>query len=268
METRKNKSQKKQDFRFFLQNELSFRCSKNPNYSLRSFARFLSISPSALSAMMNGKRPITEKMKERLGFRMGLSIEQLKNLRAKPHGNSRISKTTHEDHFQQLTIDTFTVISEPYHYALLELMKTQDFHWDSKWISQRLDKTVSEINFAIERLERVGILEKNQHGNLTDTTDGFTTDIREGLSTQAQRRFQENSLKQAISSLQNTPIEFRDNTSITFALNKSDIPKAKKMIKGFRRRFCNELEENSNLNEVYQLTIAFTPLTYPSGGTK
>lgn len=253
---------KSKDFRFFLQEQLETKCARNPNYSLRSFAKSLDVSPSALSALLNGKRPLTNKMMERLGLKLGLSIEELKKYKAKVHGNSKlVSEPLINDQFLQVTVDTFSIISEPHHYALLELIKTQGFRWSSKWIAQRLNKTVLEVNIAIERLERVGLLERDEEGNLFDTTNGFSTDIRDGLSSQAQRRFQERSLEQSISAVQNVPLELRDNTSMTMAINSEDMLEAKKMIKEFRRKFCTRMESSTNLNQVYQLTVSFIPVT-------
>jgi uncharacterized protein (TIGR02147 family) len=266
----KSKSNKKRDFRFYLQDELAARCAKNPNYSLRSFAKMLSVSPSALSAMINGKRPITNKMKETLGLKLGLSFDEIQNLNSRPHGNSKTAAVEYLNgmSFQQVTIDQFAIISEPHYYALLELMKTQDFKWDRKWIAQRLKKTISEINFSIERLERVGLLERNADGTYQDGTDGFSSDIRDGLSSQAQRQFQQRSLEQAIEAINQVPVDNRDNTSMTMAINSKDIAKAKKFLKEFRRKFCADLESNPILNEVYQLTISFIPLTERPGGQK
>lgn len=264
-----NNSGIKREFRLILQDELTTRCKRNPSYSLRSFAKFLEVSPSALSAMLNGKRPITHKMKIRLGLKLGLKLTDLEKLKSSPHGNSRLNIDSHNKiEFQQITLDTFSVISEPYHYALLELLKTQDFKWESRWISQRLKITVSEVNIAIDRLERIGLLERNSSGELVDATQGFSTDIREGLSSQAQRLFQQRSLQHAINSIESVPIEFRDNTSITMAIHKDDITKAKQMLKKFRRKFCEQLESSSNLDEVYQLTISFVPVTHFTGGKK
>ncbi|MEQ1663863.1 MAG: TIGR02147 family protein [Bdellovibrionales bacterium] len=269
----------KQDFRLFLQDELASRCSRNPNYSLRSYAKLLKVSPSALSAMLSGKRPITHKMKERLGLKLGLSITDLEKFKSSAHGNRKlpdprilsqganstteIDKNTDsvEENYQQITIDIFSIISEPYHYALLELIKTNTFQWDPKWIAERLMITISEANIAIERLERVGLLERSLSGELFDATKGFSTDIREGLSSQAQRKFQQRSLEQAILAIQTVPVASRDNTSMTMAINHNDLPKAKKFIKDFRRRFSIQLEESPILDQVYQLTIAFVPLT-------
>lgn len=257
------------DFRHVLQDQLSARCAKNPNYSLRSFAKFLEISPSALSAIIRSKRSVTEKMKERLGLKLGLSIEQLENLKANPHGNRRLEKGSKPaPRFEPIAVDTFSIISDPVHYALLELIKTEDFQWDFRWIAKRLQKTVSELQICIERLERVGLLARRDDGELYDTTAGFTTDIREGLTSEAQRQFQVRSLEDSIRHVQTVPHQLRDNTSITMAINIEDLPLAKKMIKEFRQKLCAELESNSTLNEVYQMTISLVPCTHPQGDAK
>ena len=213
--------------------------------------------------MFSGKRPISDKMRERLGFKLGLSPKELQKFEAQPHGNRRsiLQKQAQARDFQQISIDAFQVISEPHHYALLELMKTRSFQWDHKWIARRLGLSPVDVRAAIERLENVGLLERDTDGALKDSTDGFSTDIREGLSVEAQRRFQQASLRQADKCIDEIPPNLRDNTSITFAVNLKDIPKAKEMIKAFRRKVCRELEANPQLDEVYQLTIAFTPIS-------
>ena len=53
------------------------RCRTNSSYSLRAFARSLKIEPSALSQIINKKRPLTEKMKLRLGSALGLGVREL-----------------------------------------------------------------------------------------------------------------------------------------------------------------------------------------------
>ena len=61
------------NFRTCLQNELINRCEKNPNYSLRAFAKSLDIGPSALSQIVRGKRKLTKKMTLRLADRLDIS---------------------------------------------------------------------------------------------------------------------------------------------------------------------------------------------------
>src|SRR3984957_9168996 len=54
------------DFRMILQRELLLRCERNPQYSLRSFAKSLQIDPSTLSQILRGKRSITASLLQKL----------------------------------------------------------------------------------------------------------------------------------------------------------------------------------------------------------
>ncbi len=65
-----------QGFLNYLQQELERRCQKNPRYSLRSFAKFLEIDPSALSKILNGKRPLGKRLIRRFAYRLGLTQEE------------------------------------------------------------------------------------------------------------------------------------------------------------------------------------------------
>ena len=60
----------------FLQQELERRCQKNPRYSLRSFAKYLEIDPSALSKILNGKRPLGKRLIRRFAFKLALTQEE------------------------------------------------------------------------------------------------------------------------------------------------------------------------------------------------
>ncbi len=250
--------------RLLLQETLADRCMRNPKYSLRAFAKFLEISPAALSAILNNKRPVTEKMHYRLGLKLGLSLEELKLMPKRSHGNRREKRTQFVETPlapEQISLDIFNVISEPHHYALMELLKTADFHEESRWLAQRLNITVSEVNFAIQRLIRVGLLSRDENEKIFDTTSGFTTDLRDGLSSQAHRRVQIKSLQHAIKAVEEVPLEERDNTAVTLAIQSKDLSKARNMLKQFRRMFCIEMQASKPLDEVYQLSISFVPLT-------
>ncbi len=254
---------KKGEFRLYLQEVLLNRCRNNPRYSLRAFAKSLNVSPSALSAMLNMKRPITENAKKRIGLSLGLSLKEIsefnsaKQLRRRTQSAGAILSPD----FQQVAIDTFAIISDWQHYAILELLKVQGFQSKPAWIASRLGITTSEANIAIERLIRVELLERDKKGKLKDRTSGFTSDLRDGLTSEAHKRFQQQALKKAIEAVSSVPVDLRDNTSITMAIDTKDMPIAQEQIKMFRRELCHTLESTKAPDEVYQLTISFIPLS-------
>ena len=55
-------------------------------------------------------------------------------------------------------LDTFAVISDWYHYAILSLLEVTDARLDPRWISKRLGINRLEARLAIERLKRLSLI--------------------------------------------------------------------------------------------------------------
>lgn len=255
------------DFRLFLQSELLKRCKANPLYSLRAYARSLRVSPSALSAILNGKRPLTEKTKVRLGLALGLSLGELKKF---SHADSTKKgiKVTPTIRFQQLALDSYAVISDWYHYAILELLRVKSFKPESKWISKALGITTSEVNIAVERLQRTGLL-KIENGSWQDTSqNGLATNIHDDLTSTALRKLQRQVLEKSITALETLPTSVRNHTSMTFAIDPDDLPEAKRKIAKFRRDLCEFFEKTKKPTQIYNLGVSLYPLTTISEGER
>jgi transcriptional regulator with XRE-family HTH domain len=234
------------------------KCRKNGQFSLRSFARSLGVSPASVSGILNGKRNPSLKMIEKMGFALGLkSLEILRH--QKNCLGLELAKSNQK--FNTLSQDTFFLITDWYHLTILELMKLDDFNPDPKWISKRLDVNVNQIKIAIERLQRVGILEVKNNGKWIDKTAGFTTHYKKEKTTEARKQYQLQLLEKSRESLLQDDYSIRDHSGITMAINPADIGIAKDEIVEFRKKLSSILEEPKICKEVYQLQISFFPLT-------
>jgi uncharacterized protein (TIGR02147 family) len=60
---------------------------------------------------------------------------------------------------QTLGLDAFHLIADWYHYAILELCTCEDFEPRAEWVAERLGITANETELALERLQRLGLLE-------------------------------------------------------------------------------------------------------------
>lgn len=245
--------QAKQDFRLRLQAELERRCSENPNYSLRAFARFLGVDSSVLSKILNNKRAITPKMFERLSKKIGLSPREMQAFAVQSK-----SLTNGESHMA-LSHDEFALIAQWYHFAILELTAVKGFQPDSRYIARMLGLTVSEVNFAIERLDRLGMIARNEDGSFRKTGE-FTTSKSADTSVPL-RSMQKEILDQAKLALDYIAPELRDNSTITVAIDTSKLRLAKEMIKQFRRQLANSLAAEHDADAVYQLTFHIFPVS-------
>lgn len=246
------------DFRLYLQTELIRRCRQNANYSQRAFAKFLGVENSWLSKVMRRQKNMSPRSINKIGERLGLSPYEI-NKFLKSISNARPSQSP-PIKFAQLNQDTFEVISEWYHFAILELMKLKSFKMDTRWISSRLGITHAEAQAAIERLVRVGIL-REQENIWVDESKGFTThNLGVNYSSSAHRKLQESILAKSAYALKNLPIERRDHSSMMMATNKSKLEEAKRRIDEFRYSLCEFLEDCSERDAVFQLSVSLFPL--------
>ena len=254
------KISKTKDFKSLLQEELLKRCRKNSSYSLRSFAKYLGISHSALTEMINGKRSITKKSIEKLGLILGLSIREIEKFQS-ISSDSQSSESKNQSAYQQLTIDQFAVMSDWSHYAILELIKIKNFPHTTSHFAKALGITKSEANFAVERLKRIGLLELDEDDRFFEINNGFATNISGNLTSVGSKKLQKQILEQSAEALMNLPIEVRNHTSMTIAIDHKLLPEAIERIKKFRRELSEFLETKGTPTEVYQLSLSLFPVT-------
>lgn len=243
-------------FRTYLQNELTARCSRNPNYSLRSYAKALGISASALSQILSGKRPITDKSKLRLGSALGLSSSRI-------HAMSTKELSDSNSRFQQITLDQFALISDWYHYAILELTHTKGFKSEAAWIARRLGITKSEANIAIDRLTRLELLDVTRVPWKDLSENGELTHLAKEMTSIAAKKYQGQLLDLSKKAVQEVPLHRRNHTSATFCFDVADMESAIQRIGEFRRSFAKEFQPSKKGGDVYQIQISFFPLTNP-----
>lgn len=249
------------DFRAYLQSELVRRCKSNPKYSLRAFARLLEVEPSFLSKILNRKRVVTENTLNKFGSKMGLSPNDLQTYRAGLPGASSGEGQLAAD-YQQLTLDHFQMIADWYHYAILELITVKNFKSDPKWVARALGISVAEVSAAVERLIRLDYIEISARGKWLNRSGNNTT-VGNEFTAIAFRRLQQQILSMATTALEEVPLELRDQSSMTVAIDTRLLPEAKLRIKKFRREMARLVQKSGSWNEVYQLGISFYPLTKP-----
>lgn len=245
------------DFKSLLQEELIARCRKNPSYSLRAFAKSLGIGHSALTEMLNGKRSITNRSIEKLGLALGLNMNAIEDLKNRASSEVQNEKNS----YQQLTIDQFSIMSDWYHYAILELIKIKDFPHRTNDFARALGITKSEANIAVERLLRIGLLETNEDNTFQEINKGFATNISGNLTSIGSKKLQKQILEQSVEALMALPIEVRNHTSMTMAIDPRLLPEAIEKIKNFRRELSVFLETSGTPTEVYQMSLSLFPIT-------
>ena len=255
-----------------LKEHLSQKKKNNKSYSLRAFARDLQLNNGVLSQFFSVKRIPS--------LRQGIQIaKSLKlNVREQNEFIQSIAKVKHEKDLNKtkLLIDKisniktsafsyflsdakFSVISDWFYYAILELTFVKDFNSDYAWIANRLGLTVSQTKNAVKTLLDVGLIFYDNNNQLKKSEERIVTSHRNKTAKCLKKR-QEQILKKSIKSLYSDPIEMRNHSAMTIAINPQHIQKAKMKIDQFLIDMTDFLEVGEQ-TEVYELAISLFPLT-------
>ena len=233
----------------WLEAEFVRRKSANPRYSLRAYARALDLPPGRLSELLSSKRRATPALLEKITERLGLSPAQKRALLA--------SGAPSEAGYSELADDHFALIAEGSHIAFLCLMETRGFRSELGWIARRLGISTVEARATALRLERLGLIVKEK-GRWRRKAQGLRTST--DIPSAALKRSHKETLAQAVSALDNVPVELRDITSITMAIDPARLPLAKSIIREFRFKLAKVLESGDQ-SEVYHLNVQLFPIT-------
>jgi uncharacterized protein (TIGR02147 family) len=205
-----------------------------------------------LSQVLNAKRNLSKtnliKVADKLAFTPSETDLALKEL-------SGASGPLADDQFRELSDDTFKFMSEWYYFAILSLAERNAAKANPKWLSERFGITRLEAQDAVARLQRLGFIQIKRGMIQYDGTQLKTT---ANVPSAAARNLQKNHLRLAEISLERDSLDIRDMTSMTMALKKERIPKAKAMVQVFRRKLSRFLEAEGG-EDVYVLAIQLFP---------
>lgn len=257
-------------YREILLEEFKERRRRNENYSQRAFARDLALSPSKLCQIMKGKSGISPARAETLvkGLKLEASLRSIfvnsvvslhaRSEAARSLGLKDLKVSLSSSNFSPISLEKFKVISEWYHFAILELTETVNFDSNPESISQRLSVPLREIKEALQRLMRLGLLELKS-GKWVQTSRDLATPS--GVPSWSIKNFHHQILSKAINALEKQSVEERDFSSVTFAVNDEDISWIREEIRTFRRHLVSTIQKRSQTkNRVYNLSVQFFSL--------
>lgn len=265
------------NYKDYLKREFRSRISRNKSYSLRSYARDLEIAPPKLSQILNGKCGLSEGSAKKLAKKLKLSdveADFFVTLVNAKHSRSGAGKITAKSklrellklNFDELDLNRFRIISDWFHFAILELTEVSDFVYEPSWIARRLRIPLAETKAAIKRLVENGLLTEAREGRLIQTHTTLSTPS--GIPLREIRNHHSQILSKADVAQDEVALEQRDFATSIFSIDSAQIPEAKKALREFRRRFCTELQKSATKDRVYCLSVQFFPLDQPSNNTK
>jgi uncharacterized protein (TIGR02147 family) len=256
------------DYRDFLNDELIRRTSVNRAYSLRAFAKSLDLSSGELSELLRGVRKLSLKSAIKISKALGLTSSETKHLLSLvevEHGKKisvDISSSNKNVNETKLSIDQFDIISEWYHFAILNLAECKDFEWSYSYISKKLGIKPYEVKVAIDKMVNVGLITKFVHknGNISYKVSEDYVMSNEGIPSKAIRNYHRQILNKAIESLELQPVNEREISGIGMAIDMNDLKAIKKDISEFQDMLIEKYSKGKK-ERVYQLEVALFALS-------
>lgn len=145
------------DFRTRLREELARRRGVNQRYSVRAFGEFLGVDHSTLSQVLRGIRPVPAGCVRKWASRLKLGREEIEVYAAAEAGDDLETLARRVRHTHWLA-EAGALMTNPAHWQLLQLLHAPDWRPDLRWAAQRLNLHPDQVNEALSRLLRLGLL--------------------------------------------------------------------------------------------------------------
>ncbi len=241
---------------------------KNPRYSVRAFARDLSLDAGFLSHVLNGKRKLSvaraievaERLKlnstQKRLFLVVAQFEATTRSKEKQRLAQELSRLVEHAPVQSISVEQYRILSDWYHFAILEMTEDPEFDADPSTISRRLGIPHMDAKLARERLLQIGLLQ-NDGSKIKKTAVHFSPP--QDIVEIAYRQRHSTVLDKAKEALNDIDPNKREFFSITMCIDPELLPIAKERIRDFAWDLCRTLESGKR-KEIHELAIQLFPL--------
>ena len=254
-----------------IRSEFEARCCRNPHYSLRAFARDLGVLSSRLSDVLNRKQGLSGRSASAIAHKLGfneLEVKWFVTLVESRSARSEVKRKTAamaletlsvEENYFTLRDDLFALVSDWYHFPILELTTLQNFVPDNDWIARQLGINSIQASQAVDRLIKLGLLQKRRNGKLIAATT-FPASTQD-IPSAAVKNFHTQMLEKAARALFQQDVARREFSANMMAIDPADLPMIKDEIKRFRRDLEKRYKLAARKKEVYCFAMQFFSLT-------
>lgn len=268
------------DYRAFLRAAIAYQKSLDPAFSYAVLAERAGFrAKSYLKHVADGARNLAvasaPEVAEALGldaretriFQVMVALGGARSDAERELELRRLQRLTRQDEVARLRAEQYEAYARWFPMVIRELVDTEGFEEDPKWIARRLRPKIraDAAARALQLLERTGLLTRDDEGRLTTEVSQTVTTGPEVRSL-AVRRFHAQMLEHAIAALDGVPQAERDITSVTLSLTRAQYERMTQRLQELRREVTRLWEAEASDTrradkEVYQLTLALHPAT-------
>jgi uncharacterized protein (TIGR02147 family) len=266
-----------ESYRDYLKQLAADRCAKNPSYSMRAMASNLGLAPSTFSEVLSGKKNLSFdtasiiaqklglKSKEADYFCLLVQLEGTRDFEVKSRLQEKIKNLNSRRDFQILSVDRFKAIAEWYHLAILSALRLSHFDSSVSNISRTFKISKIETEMAINRLLRLGLIERDKNNKLVrKVADLWITDP--GLH-QSLNLYHKQMLQKASESIEGQARDERIIRTENIVLDDDQLAKADLLVEEFFKKMSDLTSKAKKKNRLYHLSAQFFKLL-ETGGNK
>jgi uncharacterized protein (TIGR02147 family) len=260
------------DYREFL--AAFYAQGKASGLSYRGFARNAGLgAPNYLKLVIEGKRNLSEEMAGRFARACRLneeSTEYFKLLVAFSHAtedgernalHERLGRFARFRSAQPLELAQKDYHSSWYIPALRELVTCPGFVEDPAWIAAQLEPNISEREaaHALDVLQRLGLLERDESGKLVQATRAVTTGQQaSGLHI---RNYHSELMQRAVHAMHHLSAEERYISALTLSASAATFDEVRRRVLAFRQELIALCDADPAPARVLQLNLQLFPLS-------
>lgn len=236
---------------------------KTPGATLRSFSKSLGLSPALISMVLSKKRPASAKLlREILSLDMCHSDRKVIStwlaanaaLHHLPQTNDHVS----EYRFDEIEAEHFEMISNPVHFAVLTLLRSNTMRLSNPEIAKIIGVEPFFADMTINRLKRLGLVSHDKEGFLKLKTRPKTTSTN--IPSAAIRSYHRSKLSSSLSALTEIPVHERDFSSLSMLVDSSRLSEMQTDIQKMRRKIFQKYDTKSG-DRVYDLNTQLLPVS-------
>jgi uncharacterized protein (TIGR02147 family) len=261
-----------QNYRSVLEAKFTERLARNPKYSLRAFARDLSLSSARLSEILSGKKGLSRQAAQQIARRLGMSEKEQETFCDRvdaEHCRSPLGRKAaqarlvqqHSERSRDLTVDHFQLIENWYHLAILQYLKIWPDLARPQDMAQKLEISENEAKLALGRLERLDLIEKTPSGGYRVLQDWVTSGGR--APSASVKKFHRQVLQRAQQALDTRQFEQRQFRTTVFPARIRDLPEIQARIDAFSKSLIKEFSVGARDSDVFALGVQVFPLSRP-----
>lgn len=252
----------------YLELEYKRRLARRPAYSMRAFARDLQISPASLTEFMHGRQGMSLERVSSIAKILGWSEERKAHVwdliqarHSRDQGQRRAALLRANERLQRvpkrIRLDHFKLISDWYHIAILEFVRIRPDSSQAGAVAQSLGLSVPVAREALERLARLGFLEK--------ADDGWRSHIDcshfgDEAPSEAVRAYHHQVLSLGQEALEKFTAEERQSLSVIFSGRQENLKEMHREIREAVLSIVSRYSRSDREDTIQALTLQIFPL--------